>query len=72
MDPILIDILGDSPALVGVVIVTWLFLRSLEKRDKESAEAAKERAEETKALGEIIGANTVVVQRCTTALERVD
>lgn len=77
MEELLGEMVAGSPSLVGVIIVAWMFLRALAKRDdtiKDIAEmfsnTTRENVEEAKSLKEVIGANSEIIKQCTDELYR--
>ena len=65
------EIAVEVPALVGVIVVVWFFLRALRERDatireiaRDFASAMREHTEEGKNLRETIGAHSEVMKRC--------
>lgn len=71
------EFVAEAPGYGIALFLVWFFLKALAKRDETIkeiaetfAEASMENAGETKALKEIIGANSEVIKQCTIELRR--
>lgn len=77
MEDLLKELVVETPSLVGIIVIAWLFLRALATRDKTIGDIAKlfsdttrESVDEMKSLKEVIGANSEVIKRCHERLKR--
>lgn len=76
MEDLLKELVVETPSLVGIIIIAWLFLRALAARDKTINEIAKlfsettkESVDEMKSLKEVIGANSEIIKQCHKRLQ---
>ena len=76
MEDLLKALVVETPSLVGIIVIAWLFLRALATRDETIADIAKlfsdttkESVDEMKSLKEIIGVNSEIIKRCHERLQ---
>lgn len=79
MEKVLLEMIASSPALAGVILISWLFLKALKSRDetirdiaKDFSDSSKKTAEDMQGLKEVIGANSEVIKQATSELRRVE
>lgn len=66
------DVIVGSPALAGVILISWMFLRTLRDITKNFSESSKETAKELLGLKEVIGANSEIIKQATVELGRAE